>query len=120
MNYNQITLIGLGLFGVLMHCLVELHKINKRTNGKAKLKEYINLEIYSILISTCMAIASSFIGAEIKTALDKIGWGWLFGASFIAIGYMGQSLLVFVMGRASGKIGMNDSGPVSSDTDKKD
>lgn len=110
MNYSQLTLIGLGLFGVLMHCFVELHKINKRTNGKAKIKEYINLEIYSILISISMAVASSFIGAEIQIALEKIGWEWLLGASFIAIGYMGQSLLILVMGRAANKIGSDDSG----------
>jgi len=109
MNYSQLTLIGLGLFGVLMHCLVELNKINKRTNGKAKLKEYINLEVYSILISISMAVASSFVSNEIHYALDKIGYGWLLGIAFAAIGYMGQSLLVFVMGRAATKIGSNDS-----------
>lgn len=118
MNYNQLTVIGLGLFGVLMHCFVELHKLNKKSNGNAKLKDYLRIEIYSILISISMAVASSFIGNEIKTALEKIGWGWLFGASFIAIGYMGQSLLIFVMGRAQKKIG--DSSTTTGDIDKKD
>lgn len=109
MNYNQLTLIGLGLFGVLMHCLVELHKQNKKTNGKAKLMDYLGIEIYSILISVGMSVASSFIGTEIKTALDKIGWGWLFGTSFIAIGYMGQSLLIAVMGKASKAAGVENN-----------
>ena len=106
MNYNQLTLIGLGLFGVLMHCLVELHKQNKNTQGKAKLMDYLKLEVYSILISICMAVASSFVGNEIKLLLEKIGYGWLIGLPFIAIGYMGQSLLIAVMGKASKAAGV--------------
>jgi hypothetical protein len=34
---------------------------------------------------------------------------WL-GLSFITIGYMGQSLLVFIMGRANKVIGKNEEG----------
>ena len=108
MNYTHLTLIGLGLSGVLLHCLVELHKRNKATNGKAKLGEYLRQEIYSILISIFLSVASSFVGSEIKSALEKIGYEWLLGVAFITIGYMGQSLLIFFIGKANKAIGKPD------------
>lgn len=115
MNYNQPTLIGLGLFGVLLHCLIQLHKQNKETQGKAKLLDYLKLEIYSILISISMAVGSSFVGNEIEAVLEKIGYSWLLGLCFITIGYMGQSLLIAFMGKASKVIG-NTSPPTDEPT----
>lgn len=101
MNYTNLTLFGLGLLGILLHNLVELNKLNRANKGSVRLGEYFNLEKFSILISIVVVAVSLIVKAEI-TQLEQVG-NWL-GLSFMAIGYMGQSLLVFVMGKAEKKI----------------
>ena len=77
MDYTDIALFGLGILGVFLHNLVELNKLNKATDGNAKLHEYLKTEVYSIIIAVI---------------------------AFVTIGYMGQSLLIAFMGRAKSKI----------------
>lgn len=105
MNYTNLTLFGLGLLGILLHNLVELNKLNKKSNGGLKLKQYFKLEVFSIAISIVVIIVAMIIKAEIKQ-LEAVG-KWL-GLAFMAIGYMGQSLLVFVMGKANKVIDKQD------------
>jgi heme/copper-type cytochrome/quinol oxidase subunit 2 len=99
MTYTNTILVLLGVLGILLHNLVELNKIN-RDPAKATftLKEYFKLEVYSILISLIVVIVAAIIKVEI-TQLEIAG-KWL-GLAFLAIGYMGQSLLIFVMGKAN-------------------
>jgi heme/copper-type cytochrome/quinol oxidase subunit 2 len=99
MTYTNTILVLLGVLGILLHNLVELNKIN-RDPAKATftLKEYFKLEVYSILISLIVVIVAMIIKVEI-TQLEIAG-KWL-GLAFLAIGYMGQSLLIFVMGKAN-------------------
>lgn len=101
MDYNFITLLALGMLGVLLHNLVELNKLNRASKGTLKIREYLMLERFSIAISVVMIIVCIFIKHEI-TQLELAG-KWL-GVAFISIGYMGQSLLIFVMGKASKQI----------------
>ena len=101
MNYTNLTLFGLGLLGILLHNLVELNKLNRANKGSVRLGEYFKLERFSILISVVVVGVSLIVKAEI-TQLEQVG-KWL-GLAFMAIGYMGQSLLVFVMGKAEKKI----------------
>lgn len=104
--YTILTFIGLGLFGVILHCLVELNKLNKANKGdyRMAIKEYFRLEIFSILISLFVVLACSFISSEVEAALAKIGYEWVIGGAYIAIGYSAQSLLVFFMGKAAKQI----------------
>jgi len=98
MNYNDIYLIALGMLGVLLHNLVELNKLNKASKGTLSIREYLKLERFSIAISMIVVIVCMMIKHEI-TQLEAAG-KWI-GLAFISIGYMGQSLLIFVMGKAS-------------------
>ena len=99
-TYNHITLIALGILGVLLHCLVELNKINKSsTNVDLKIKtlQYVKTEIFSIVISLIVVLVCVIASQEIAQ-LQQVGQ-WL-GLAFVAIGYMGQSLLIAAIGKA--------------------
>lgn len=98
MNYTPIVLFLLGILGIVLHNLVELNKLNKATDGNVNFKKYFKLEIFSIIISFIFVIACVIASQEIKQ-LESVG-KWL-GLAFVAIGYMGQSILIFFMGKAS-------------------
>lgn len=106
MNYTAITCIGLGLLGILLHNLVELNKLNRASDGNINLPQYLKIERFSILIAIIAVCVAYLVKQEI-TQLDLVG-KWL-GLAFMAIGYMGQSLLVFVMGKANKVIDKNDT-----------
>lgn len=97
-NYTPIVLFLLGVLGVLLHNLVELNKLNKAQKGELKIKDYLKLEVFSIAISFVVVLCAVIASQEIKQ-LEQVG-KWL-GLAFVTIGYMGQSLLIFVMGKAS-------------------
>lgn len=108
MDYTPVVLFALGILGILLHNLVELNKINRKTGGNAKIGNYIKLELYSILISILMVSSAVMVSQEIKQ-LESVG-KWL-GLGFIAIGYMGQSVLILFMGKAAKTIGIDEDKP---------
>lgn len=97
MNYNNLTLFALGLLGILLHNLIELNKINRASNGTLNIRKYLALEVYSIFISVLVVVVAIIVKQEVKQL--ELAGKWI-GIGFVAIGYMGQSLLVFVMGKA--------------------
>lgn len=101
-TYTPFVLGTLGVLGILLHNLVQLAKINKQTGGKANIFKYWQLEKYSILIALIVVIIA-VVALEELTQIEQFA-NWK-GLGFIAIGYMGQSLLVFAMGKASSLIG---------------
>ena len=101
MEYKLFTLFGLGILGVLLHNLVEMNKINKESNGNINIHQYLKTEIFSILISVIVVIVAVIASHEIEE-LDIAG-NYL-GLGFMAIGYMGQSVLISFMGKAKAKI----------------
>ena len=107
MNYTNLTLFGLGALGVLLHNLVELNKLNKASKGILNIRQYLKIEAFSIIISLIVCFVALLVKTEI-TQLEQVG-KWL-GLAFMAIGYMGQSLLIFVMGKAN-KIVAKDETP---------
>jgi hypothetical protein len=97
MEYTTLVLAALGLFGILIHNLVKLNELNRKSEGNLNFSNYLKLERFSIAISVCVVIISLMVKHEIKQ-LDMAG-KWL-GLSFVAIGYMAQSIVVAFMGRA--------------------
>lgn len=98
MNYTTIVLAALSLVGVLLHNLVKINEINKDpTKGDFNLSSYWKKEWASICISIIVSCVAAFLKQEIKQ-LEAAG-NWL-GIGFIAIGYMAQSILVSIMGKA--------------------
>ncbi len=97
MDYTKITLFLFAGLGILLHNLVEMNKLNKQPNSNFKLISYLKTEVYSILISLGVSTVAVFASQEIKQ-LQQVG-NWL-GLAFVAIGYMGQSLLIAAMGKA--------------------
>lgn len=90
------------MLGILLHSLVELNKINKTNNGNANIGTYLKMEKFSILI--CIIIVAVCILA--KQEIQQLNYlGNYLGLGFVAIGYMGQSILVWAMGNAAKKIG---------------
>lgn len=101
-GYTPFLLSALGFLGIFLHNLVELNKINKATNGNANIGQYIKIEIYSIIISIIMVVVCVISSQEIKQ-IEQAG-KWL-GLAFVTIGYMGQSILIFFMGKVENKLG---------------
>lgn len=105
MTYTHLTLFFLGVLGILLHNLKDLSALNKAADGNVNLLKYFKLERFTVLTNILVVVACCFISQEISQ-LQAVG-NWL-GAGFIAIGYMGQSLMVFFIGKASAAIGKTD------------
>ena len=101
MNYTNATLFAIGLLGILLHNLVELNKLNRASNGNLNIRQYIRIEAISIIISVIVIGVALIIKQEIKQL--ELAGKWL-GLAFLSVGYMGQSLLIFVMGKANNVI----------------
>jgi len=104
MNYTLITLALLGLFGIFIHNLKNLNALNKKSEGNLNLVKYLKLEIYAILLSVCVVAVALIAQQEIKQ-LEAVG-KWL-GLSFVAIGYMAQSIVISFAGRAENFLDQN-------------
>lgn len=97
MNYPNLTLFILGAFGILLHNLVEMNKLNKQPEYNFTIIKYLKAEIFSILISVGVVVVCIIAKAEIKQLENVSNW---LGLGFVAIGYMGQSLLIKFIGKA--------------------
>jgi hypothetical protein len=104
MNYTNFALFGLGVMGIILHNLIQLNKINRRNNGKINIVQYLKLEIFSILINLIAIIVALLVKHEI-VQLEQAGK--YLGLAFVAIGYMGQSIFVWLFGKAEKKIKEN-------------
>ena len=93
-----------GLFGILVHNLIKLNKINKKQKGNTNLGEYWNMERFDILISISVVIVALIAQNEIKQ-LQTVGNYMML--SFFAIGYMAQSIVVSYAGRAENILKIN-------------
>lgn len=104
MNYTPFVLLLLNAFGILIHNLMKMDEINKKSVGNFKLKEYLKIEKFSIILSLCFGIVCVITSQEIKQ-LEQLG-KWL-GLAFVAIGYMAQSLVIKFGGKAQNLIDKN-------------
>lgn len=98
MQYSDILLFLLGLLGVILHNLVKINEINKDpAKGNFNLRTYLKLEWASFLISVIVVYVCMLIKNEV-IALESAGK--FLGVGFVAVGYMAQSVLISVMGKA--------------------
>ena len=100
MEYKDLTLFAFGLLGVLLHCLVQIKKLQKA--GKfISVGHYLSAEWATIAISVVVNIVAIMCKHEVKS-LDAAGT--YLGLGFVTLGYMGQSILIAFMGNAEKKI----------------
>lgn len=116
-SYTPLVLFGLGLLGILLHNLVELNKLNKASNCTFSIKQYLKLEVYSLIISIIVVFVAVIVTHEIKQLAGVEKW---LGLAFMAIGYMGQSLLILVIGKANKIVNAENSKekPVDNENNK--
>lgn len=97
MNYTHLVLFGLGLLGILLHNLMKMDEINKKSEGNINLAKYWAIERFAVAVSVIVVVVCVMISQEIKQ-LHDIG-NWL-GLAFVSIGYMAQSIVIKVRGKA--------------------
>jgi len=102
-NYNDLTLLLFGVFGILIHNLIKIQELKKSNTFQPH--QYFGMEWPSIAISAIVVFAAILGKHEVKE-LEQAG-KWL-GLAYLTIGYMGQSILIKLFGRAN-KI-LNDKG----------
>jgi len=99
MQYNDFILFAFGLGGILIHNLIKINELLKSNtfNPANYFKyEWASISISMIIVLLCIA------GKHEVTQLENAG-KWL-GLAFTTIGYMGQSIFVTLMGKASKKV----------------
>jgi len=97
MTYTILTLALLGCFGILVHNLKNLNAINRRNDGHINFTQYFRLERFTIILSICIVAVGIMISQEIKQI--QIAGKW-FGVTMFCLGYMSQSILIWLDGRA--------------------
>ena len=97
MTYTLYILFALGLLGILLHNLIKMDSLNRKSKGNLNLRQYLALEWISILISVVVVVVALIAQTEIKrlSVVDNY-----LGLAFVAIGYMAQSIVVSYMGKA--------------------
>lgn len=105
MEYKNLVLFGLGVLGILIHNLIKIQQL-KKAGDKISLVGYLEKEWASIAISSCIVIAAIILKGEIKQleyAGNYLGFG------FLAIGYMGQSILITAFSKVSKVTGVEEN-----------
>lgn len=105
-NYTQATLLAFGIAGILLHNLIKMDTLNKKEGVSFSFWKYLKMERFSIFIALII-VAVAVVGSQEVRQLQLVG-KWL-GFGFLAIGYMGQSILIKYMGKASKAIGSDDN-----------
>lgn len=101
MEYTSIVLSALGVGGVLLHNLMKMDEINKKSNGKFSFGQYFKIERFSIILSVILVLICVTVSQEVKQ-LEAVG-KWL-GLAFVAIGYMSQSIILKFSSKAEDKL----------------
>lgn len=101
MSYTIINLLACGLFGILVHNLIKINNVNKRTNGQFKPGYFFKMEWASILISISVVIVCLIARNEVKQ-LKEVGNYLMLGFFFIGLG--SQSIAYALSSRIEKKI----------------
>ena len=100
MDYKIYTLLACGLFGIIVHNLMKIDSLNRKTDGNFKFRSFIRLEWPSITLSACVVIVALIARTEVKQ-LKELGNYLMLG--MFAIGYMAQSIVYHFLGKAEKK-----------------
>lgn len=112
-NYTSYVLAMLGLVGVLLHNFVKMDSLNKQGKGKFSVIGYVQVEMFSILISVFVVGLCAYLSHEIRE-LEYAGK--YLGLFFVALGYFAQSVLVKFTNRAQKMLDKTDTPPITQDT----
>ena len=85
-----------GILGIMVHTLMKINNINRRTKGKVNLKEFFAVEWPSIWISVSIVVVALIAREEIQK-LKIVGNYLLFG--FFCIGLSAQSIAYYLSNR---------------------
>lgn len=98
-QYSDFILLLFGIGGILIHNLIKINELLKC--NKFNPPDYFKYEWASIGVSLIIVILC-IVGKHEVSQLEQAG-KWL-GLAFTTTGYMGQSVFVSIMGKASKKI----------------
>jgi hypothetical protein len=101
MIYTPLVLILVGFGGILLHNLIKLDEINRKSEGNINISKYLKIERFSIMLSVVAVIVATVISQEIKQ-LEAVG-KWL-GLAMLSIGYMAQSIILKFSSKVEEKI----------------
>ena len=93
-----LAFIASGMLGILLHCFIEMGKINKQLNGEFKLQPYLKLERFNIYASVTAVIIAAICVPFLKKLM---GAEYLLCPAFTTIGYFGQSVVIAAFGKAA-------------------
>lgn len=101
MNYQVLHLMLCGLFGILVHTLMKINSINRKSEGNFKFSKFIKIEWASIFISISIVIVALIARGEVQQ-LKEIGDYLMLG--FFCIGLASQSIAYFLSNKLEKKI----------------
>lgn len=101
MSYTVFNLMATGILGILVHNLIKINNINKRTDGQFKAGYFFRMEWASIAISLCVVIVCLIARNEVKQ-LREVGNYLMLGFFFIGLG--SQSIAYTLSSRIEKKI----------------
>lgn len=90
-----------GILGIMVHTLMKINAINRRSKGQINLKKFFAIEWPSIWISISIIIVALIAREEI-IKLKAVGNYLLFG--FFCIGLSAQSIAYYVSNRLERKL----------------
>lgn len=105
---KDIALSTLGIVGILLHSLIKFYQ-QKKAPTWAILKDYYKNEWLPMFISALIVVVALICKKEILQ-LDIAGnlVGGYLGLIFFTIGYLGQMVLLFLIGKVAAKTGIKD------------
>ncbi len=111
MTYSDPFLFLCGILGILLHCLMKIIQLKKKNNfdGKKYLSDAWPEALFSLVFLILCVMLKNEI-RQLKQADGYLGVGFAFG------GYMAQSILVTVLGKANGIIGIKDDEPKNDES----
>jgi galactitol-specific phosphotransferase system IIC component len=97
MNYTNLTLLLLGIAGIITHILVDINNINHNPNTTTTILKYFKTEWASMVLSLILVGVAIFLKTEI-IELENAG-KWI-GIGIFGLGYMANSILTSFTNKA--------------------
>jgi len=95
--YTPLLLFGIGMLGIVSHNLMKMDSINRKQEGNFNYLSYLAIEKFTILLSIIVVGIAVVAMQEVKVLANA---GNYLAIGYFSIGFMSQSILVKVMGKA--------------------